>query len=328
MSFKTSVGRQRRRGFTLVELLVVIAIIGILIGMLLPAVQQVREAARRISCANQLRQMALALHNYESANQEFPPGQAHGTTVSPIGFGWGWSTFILPFLEQNNTFNLLELEMRMGNGPNPAAIAMVYPGALCPSDDQAVTVYEVSGGSSRLASPGIAKSNYVGNGGAFWDNVFGDTSLLGGGMFARNSKVTIGNISDGTSNSILLGESVWYGQGTRTGDTGFAWDTVWYGRANQSSNGGNAGSTTALVRTGQSTINAPSFAIPEVLRNAYGSKHAAGLNFAYADGSVQFIENDINNNETTLEQFEDGEQVLGTFQRLSGISDGLVIDSF
>ena len=94
MSSYEGVFRNRNRGFTLVELLVVIAIIGILIGMLLPAVQQVREAARRISCANQIRQLALACHNYESANQEFPVGHVNNV---PNRNGWGWATFLLPY---------------------------------------------------------------------------------------------------------------------------------------------------------------------------------------------------------------------------------------
>ena len=139
MSHKASVCSERWRGFTLVELLVVIAIIGILIGMLLSAVQQVREAAGRVSCANQIRQMTLALHNYELGHREFPLGQAHSGT--PIISRRGWSTYILPFLERNNTFNALDLSSNIWTSPNLDTIRIIYPGALCPSDDQSSTIY-------------------------------------------------------------------------------------------------------------------------------------------------------------------------------------------
>ena len=313
------------RGFTLVELLVVIAIIGILIGMLLPAVQQVREAARRVTCANNLRQIALAMLNYESAYQSFPNGHSYRAGAAPIGHGWGWQTHISPFMEQNNYFNAIDMTLELGLSPNKELIANVYNGALCPSDSGAVKIFKVGG---ALSDPGIAKSNYVGCEGAF------DGSFLEGiperrnGMFGRNSDVKIGQVNDGTSNTFLAGEATWYGNGNRTGPGGFAWDTVWYGRANHQGLG-RAGSTSALLRGGQSRINTPSLGASNARkRHSFGSDHPGGVNFAYVDGSTHFLQVNINNNQTSWSQHRDGIQVIGTFQRLAARNDGLVNGEF
>lgn len=161
----------RYAGFTLVELLVVIAIIGVLIGMLLPAVQSVRAAARRTQCANNVRQIALAVHNYESAHRYFPvnqvgPGVASSGGVRGPGF-YSWLVPLLPNLEQGNLHQQFNLRISNGDGdgyrfsaghPNAIAASTPVPGFLCPSDEPSVS-------NDLVFGIDTASGNYVGNAG-------------------------------------------------------------------------------------------------------------------------------------------------------------------
>lgn len=308
MSF--DIKTKRSTGFTLVELLVVIAIIGILIGMLLPAVQQVREAARRTQCANNMRQLALAMLNYESARMEFPPGLnvpiqssgdnrsglffqsnefADGSAISqpPIRDRFGsWMVWIMPFMEQNNLFNQLDLSVRetAGNaiGELDAISTTVVPGLLCPSDvdDEVVNSFQDFwfGANSYFGVAGT-QSHFI-------------NRITNDGILFQNSSVSFGNIRDGSSNTLLLGERFssdreWADFGNRRG---WAWASA---LAAQDCINGVLEPINYQIPEGEGGSDAsPSFAFTDRKLNSFSSGHPGGANFAVADGSVQFLTNE------------------------------------
>lgn len=208
----------RRSGFTLVELLVVIAIIGILIGMLLPAVQQVREAARRTACKNNLRQLALALHNYESGLMQFPPGYAfvNGTDFASTGnpvedpsanhLGQAWGAFILPQMEQGNLHQQINFRLSGFDVANLEARETPIQTFLCPTDVWSIGNFVVRDESATPVERYAAASYCANWGPASSDDNLDATPDAAGGPFFRNSRTRFSNITDGTSSTIALGE--------------------------------------------------------------------------------------------------------------------------
>ncbi len=218
----------KRSAFTLIELLVVIAIIGVLVGLLLPSVQQAREAARRASCTNNLKQIGLAIHNYNDAFKTFPPGiqcgnETNGSPSTTNGGGWAWSSFILQFMEEES----LASTLNVGNSNPVSATALAagrtnIPAYRCPSDVSPDRNHQRGAYMAPNTNWDRATSNYVGNagtrrlingyGGADWcwkndnsTNVPATTQNCTGVLFMR-VELKMSMITDGTSNKILVGE--------------------------------------------------------------------------------------------------------------------------
>ena len=253
---------QRRSAFTLIELLVVIAIIAILIGLLLPAVQKVREAAARMKCSNNLKQIGLAMHGYHDSYNGFPP--AFSKNPPQLQNNWAWGTWILPFVEQTNLYNGLN---PTGVAPPTTPTANTLAGVpvyACPSDPSPPT------NDFRGSGTGFAKSNYVVS-----------EQICDGG-----SAVPILAITDGTSNTILVGErdgkdqiaGIWPVRETKSGSAGVI--SV-MGRPNWPINTKYAGGATCCASDASCT------------RYAWSSLHSGGANFAFADGSVHFLRDSI-----------------------------------
>jgi prepilin-type N-terminal cleavage/methylation domain-containing protein len=203
------------RAFTLIELLVVIAIIAVLIGLLLPAVQ----AARRLQCQNNLKQIGMAMHVYHDAWLRFPPAYLAPYATSPnrpvtdfeIGSGWAWGTLILPCLEQKPVYDAANFDFSFGSadGTNPVGILGLNVNRtvmrtslsmfLCPSDGGGEGPIDLGGGALVFGSPG----QYIASAG--WMNS-SEYQINGTGVLFPNSRVTIGDVSDGTSATMMIGE--------------------------------------------------------------------------------------------------------------------------
>src|SRR5438132_11190541 len=184
-----------RRAFTLIELLVVIAIIAILIGLLLPAVQKVREAAARVQCQNNLKQMGLACHAYHDSRKSFPPGYLATAAYPDTAPGWGWAAFILPYIEQAPLYNQIDFTQPVQSS---AAIQTIIPLYLCPSDPVPSTPFPITDatlGTICRAAP----SSYAATVGDDSSDADGPT---GNGIFYRNSTTRLVDITDGTSSTV------------------------------------------------------------------------------------------------------------------------------
>jgi len=265
---------RQHKAFTLVELLVVIAIIGILVSLLLPAVQAAREAARRMSCYNNLKQIGLALHNYHDTHKSLPMGWigVDPATRQPHALGqpgWGWAARVLPFLEQSNTESLLKGDLPITDPSNLAARSTHLALYRCPSDANSQDFFDITGSMPTVRIP---VANYVGMAGT--QELENCEPLPIGvqcrtdGIFYHNSSTQFRDITDGLSNTFMVGErnskidkSTWVGS-IPGADEGFA---RFLGIADHAPN----------------TVGAH--------LDDLSSYHPAGTNFVIADGSVRLI---------------------------------------
>jgi prepilin-type N-terminal cleavage/methylation domain-containing protein/prepilin-type processing-associated H-X9-DG protein len=314
-----------RRGFTLIELLVVIAIIGTLIALLLPAVQKVRGAAARLQCANNLRQLGLALHNYEGVNGKWPPlypGTAPGSTAFNYKFTWSVLAQLNPYLEQTNIYNTMDLKQPMYDAANQItaqnqfAVVQKVSLFLCPSD-RGVPV------SSAYGVTDMGPSNYVACHGSGVSGGGYGSPIAGDGVFPAVNGVKITDITDGTSNTAAMSESI-LGDGaeaspTQPGDEKVAYKYLGYTGTLPSDtncagspplwNGYNrrgfmwaSGEARCVSYNHYYTPNSknfdciandPTMTYISVGYRAARSRHTGGVNVLLADGSVRFVQDSI-----------------------------------
>jgi prepilin-type N-terminal cleavage/methylation domain-containing protein len=292
----------RRRGFTLIELLVVIAIIAVLVGLLVPAVQKVREAANRMSCSNNLKQLGLAYHNYHSSYNKFPPGGRDGrpsgqadqsccnwddlnrTAANNAGQmdnreGFNWRYWILPYIEQDNLFKTIK---RADLYATP--IKIYY----CPTR-RSPTVY---GSSTRCDYNGNAGTQFA-NGTPLSGAADNGSGVVDGVVVRSNvPAVNFSSITDGTSNTMLIGEKWLHpAQQGRDGGDNEVWCNAGWDECVVRIGGGTYNHPTlgVIPRTPRADSDAPNPTPPDTIWNqSFGSSHSGGLNCVNCDGSVRF----------------------------------------
>ncbi len=300
----------KRRAFTLIELLVVIAIIAILIGLLLPAVQKVREAAARLKCKNNLKQIGLALHNYHDQNSGFPPG--YQTNVDPAdnsdtGMGWGWGAYLLDYIEQGNLKLSIHFDKQISDGLNLTPRTTKVNIYICPSEVKTDLLTVVDSGGGTICT--VARGSYTAMNGVL--GVSSD-AFDNNGAFLRNQSMQVAHITDGLSNTLFIGERCTSMSGTTwTGAvTNAAVPAQRYpAKADQLSN---AEASSALVMSHGSRDHLPNN--PLVFdADATASFHTAGVNFLLGDGSVRSINSNINGGVYEALLTRAGSEVIGEY---------------
>ncbi|MHC2069054.1 DUF1559 family PulG-like putative transporter [Bremerella sp. T1] len=331
----------KKRGFTLVELLVVIAIIGVLIALLLPAVQQAREAARRMQCNNNLKQIGLGLHNFHDTYGEFPASYGFNDQANAASWrkAWGWGARILPFLEQSALHDQLGVSTQEFDDLLPGNTSTSWPAAgvalmrtpldafICPSDpgeeiNTSVDFCHTGGPDSTKP----AKSNYAGVMGHYTTNWYASpTASIPNqhGLMNAQKGTRMADITDGTSNTFAVGErdsihhaAYWVGTGNVNSESSWS-------------------SPKAIGRTFGQKVNQP---LVGRFYLAFSSLHPGGANFLYGDGSVHFISETIDSREglkhdggaaawyTSYSELDTS--TVGVYQRLGLRDDGQPLGSY
>jgi len=320
----------RRRAFTLVELLVVIAIIGILVALLLPAIQAAREAARRTECSNNLKQLVLASHNYHDTFGTFPVGATYTDR-----WRWGWGARVLPYVELESLYDRLALASdsrsygsRVSHANSNSYIAELQvplSAFRCPS-----SVAPALNDERTMNSASLPTSNYVAcNGSGQLQPHAGDAPDPGTGRDGANDGVFVANeghrmrdILDGTSTTIALGERVWKWR-SMNGNIQEAWAAAVFGHVVDNSSYADMGDHNKRMADNHGctryAINDPSNNTASKKRG-FNSRHPGGALFCLADGSVTFLGQDI--------EWNNDDVVDTTLERLAAKSDGNAVADY
>jgi prepilin-type N-terminal cleavage/methylation domain-containing protein len=303
---------EQRSAFTLIELLVVIAIIGVLIALLLPAVQKVREAAARIQCANNLKQLGLACHNYHDTYGKLPYARSKGGENRTT-----WAKLILPYIEQQNIYTTFtetiagvnqtdgfnNLVPSLGGDPNPQVLAAAQAQVkvfICPSRRSPPVQCSIDPAFPTLTGMGSDYAGCIGDGTSSDSGVY--TGIIGfvNGGTGTNAGVRFASVTDGLSNTIMIGEK--HIQRSQLGND-YITDGIIY----------QAGEQQTYARIGGPPDHPLAFTPDDVPHNQFGSYHPGVCQFVFGDGSVHAIRNSID--PTTLGY-------------LCNISDGQLVPSF
>jgi len=259
--------RVRRAGFTLIEILVVLAVIGVLTALLLPAVQSARSSARRVMCANQLRQLGLALHLYHDSHLCFPPGSYVMGPSFPMQTGWGWGAMVLPNVEQRVLYEQVDFGKGTAVGSNLPLIARAISLWRCPAETSADQIQAFPLDHSPFP---LASGNYCGS----------------EGVLAAMSRVRISDIRDGTSRTLILGERM-----VQSGDNGaLPFTSAWCGQAAFA----DVYEYRSVPHLSPSRMHPINVSSSDPL--CFGSRHAGGANFMFADGAGRFLNENMDGN--------------------------------